>query len=267
MTSGTSEQGFEEKAVMLKMGLKLLAVGLACVLAGCATQRAPANRVALSDVTRFSTGKPGEVFPGGWQPWTLSRLKKSTAYKLVLEDGKSVISAKADASASGLIHPLANLDARHYAQLSWRWKVEDLIKTADNTRRSLEDSPVRLVVTFGGDMEKLDFGEKMFYSQVRAMTGQQMPYATLMYIWENRAKKDLVIGNGHTARIKMIVAESGRDKVGRWQEVRRNIYEDYKKAFGEEPGPITAIGIMTDTDNTGEQIHAWYGDISLQPNE
>ena len=31
--------------------------------------------------------------------------------------------------------------------------------------------------------------------------------------------------------------------------------------FGEEPGRITAIGIMTDTDNTGENVHAYYGDI------
>lgn len=248
---------------MRALSVVSLAVALG-VLAGCAAHGPAPDRVALSDVTRFSTGTPGELLPGGWQPWTLSRLKKSTAYKMVLEDGKTVISAKAEASASGLIHPLANLDARRYPQLSWRWKVEDLIKGADNTRRSLEDSPVRLVVTFAGDMDKLDFGEKMFFSQVKAISGQQMPYATLMYIWENRARKDMVIPNGHTGRIKMIVAESGRDKVGRWQEVRRNLYEDYKRAFGEEPGAITAIGIMTDTDNTGEMVHAWYGDISLR---
>ena len=59
----------------------------------------------------------------------------------------------------------------------------------------------------------------------------------------------------------MIVAESGRDRLGVWQEVMRNLYEDYRKAFGEEPGSITAIGIMTDTDNTGENVHAYYGDI------
>ncbi len=234
-------------------------------LAGCAGQASDAvpDQVALSNVTRFSTGKPGEMLPGGWKPWTLSKLKRSTYYSLVLEDGKTVVSAKADASASGLIHPLADLDARSYSQLSWRWKVDQLIKGADNTRRSLEDSPVRLVVAFSGDLGKLDFGDRMFFSQVKAVSGQDMPYATLMYIWENRVKKDTVIANGHTGRIKMIVAESGRDKLGRWQDVRRNLYEDFKRAFGEEPGAITAIGILTDTDNTGESTHAWYSVISL----
>lgn len=243
---------------------KFWVLALAGLLAACAAPKPVSAPVALADVTRFSTGKPGEVLPGAWQPWTLSKMKKPTAYRLVQDGGKTVISAKADASASGLIHPLANLDPRVYEQLSWRWKVDNLIRGADNTRRSREDSPVRLVVTFGGDLEKLDFGDKLFYAQVKAITGQQMPYATLMYIWENRAQKEEVIANGHSARIKMLVAESGRDKVGRWQEVKRNLYEDYKRAFGEEPGPITAIGIMTDTDNTGEQAHAWYGDISLR---
>jgi hypothetical protein len=82
-----------------------------------------------------------------------------------------------------------------------------------------------------------------------------------MYIWENRAPRGAVLPNLHTSRIKMIVAESGREKVGSWQDITRNVMEDYRRAFGEEPGRITAIAVMTDTDNTGENAHAWYGDI------
>jgi hypothetical protein len=62
----------------------------------------------------------------------------------------------------------------------------------------------------------------------------------------------------------MVVAESGRDRLGRWQHVTRNVYEDYKRAFAEEPGAITAVAIMTDTDNTGENVHAYYGDIAFK---
>jgi hypothetical protein len=59
----------------------------------------------------------------------------------------------------------------------------------------------------------------------------------------------------------MIVAESGRSKVGLWQDITRNVYDDFRNAFGEEPGRILSIGVMTDTDNTGENVHAYYGDI------
>jgi hypothetical protein len=66
------------------------------------------------------------------------------------------------------------------------------------------------------------------------------------------------------SRVRMIVAESGREKVGTWHDVTRNVYDDYQRVFGEAPGRITAIGIMTDTDNTGANVHAYYGDIVFQ---
>jgi hypothetical protein len=52
--------------------------------------------------------------------------------------------------------------------------------------------------------------------------------------------------------------------VGEWVEVERNVYEDYKRAFKEEPPPVSGIAVMTDTDQTGESATAWYGDIELR---
>lgn len=231
-----------------------LAVAMAC---GCVSIQ---DRVALPYVASFSDSRPGDTLPNGWKAWTLSRLKKATQYKLVDESGRTVIKAQADASASGLVHAL-DVDAKAFPLLTWRWKVNELIAGADNTQKQAEDSPVRVVVTFEGDRDGLPFEDRVFSDNVKLMTGQPMPYATLMYIWENRAPRNTIIPNRHTSRVRMIVAESGREKVGTWQEVTRNVYEDYKRVFGEEPGRITAIGIMTDTDNTGANVHAYYGDI------
>lgn len=241
--------------------IRCAAAALLALAAGCAA--APAvDPPAPRQVRPFSGGQPGELLPPGWQPWTLSRFKRPTEYRLIDDQGRTVVEALADASASGLVHPLA-LDPQAYPLLSWRWKTADLVIGADNTQKHLEDSPVRVVVSFAGDMERLPLKDRMFFDNVRLLTGQQLPYATLMYIWENRAPVDSVIDNLHTSRIKMIVAGSGRDRVGRWQEVTRNVLEDYRRAFGEPPGRITAIGIMTDTDNTGERAQAWYGDIAF----
>jgi hypothetical protein len=233
-------------------------------LTGCATSgpEVPAT-VALPQVNSFSAHHPGDRLPSGWQPWTLSRFKRPTEYRLVDYQGRTVVRARARASASGLVHPL-ELDPRQHPYLHWHWKVEQLIAKADNTQKHLEDSPVRLVVSFGGDHDQLPLADRMFFDNVRLLTGQQLPYATLMYIWENRAPLDSVIDNRHTGRIKMIVAESGRERLGRWQEVTRNVLADYRRAFGEEPGPIIGIGIMTDSDNTGDNAHAWYGDIEFR---
>jgi len=234
---------------------------ISALLHGCASLTGEqAEQIVLPYVTNFSYSQPGDEVPKGWQPWTLSRFKKPTEYKLVKEDGRTVVRARASSSASGLVHPL-NLDPARYPLLQWRWKVDQLIAQADNTRKHTEDSPVRVVINFEGDLDKLSFDDRIFFDQIKAITGQQLPYATLMYIWENRVPKGTVIPNPHTSRIRMLVAETGRDKLGKWQEQSRNVYEDFRRAFGERPGRITSIGIMTDTDNTGDNVHAYYGDI------
>ena len=136
-----------------------------------------------------------------------------------------------------------------------------LITGADNTQRHTEDSPVRIVIAFDGDKSKLPLEERLFSEQFRAFTQQEFPYALLIYIWENRAPVGAVIENLNTSRIRMIVVDSGKGNVGAWREHRRNVYEDYKRAFGEDPPRVRSIGIMTDSDNTGGDVEAYYGDI------
>jgi hypothetical protein len=243
----------------------VLAVSLAS--AGCAalSDRDGPTEIALPYVKIFSRNQPAEdgKLPDGWRRWTLSKFKKPTAYKLVDYDGRTVVKARAEASASGLMHKL-NIDPREFPLLAWQWKTTALIKTADNRTKLLEDSPLRVVVTFAGDRDKLQLADRLFADNIRLLTKQEMPYATLMYIWENRAPVDAVLPNLHTSRIKMIVAESGADKVGRWHDITRNVHADYRRAFGEEPGRITSVAVMTDTDNTGESVLAYYGDITFR---
>ena len=235
---------------------------MAAVLAGggCATMSGPEEVLPLPYVKPFSESPLDADLPEGWRLWNLSRLKQPTRYKLIEQDGRKVVKASADASASGLVHPL-RLDPRTYRLLSWEWKIGALIAGADNTRKASEDSPVRIVVTFDGDSNSLPLEERIFADNFRLLTGQDLPYATLMYIWENRAAPDSIIPSRHTSRIKMIVARSGPDGLGTWHKLDRNLYADFRRAFGEEPGTITAVAIMTDTDNTGEKAAAYYGDI------
>lgn len=38
----------------------------------------------------------------------------------------------------------------------------------------------------------------------------------------------------------------------------------YTVFFGEEPPKIGAVAVMTDTDDTRDEVAAWYGDIFLE---
>lgn len=235
---------------------------LGALLGGCAGLPPEAVQETKKTVTAFSLAQPNGTLPGAWQPWRLSKLKRLTSYELVDYNGAVVVKAMSAASASGLAHPL-DLDPRESPFLQWRWKVPQLIEGANNARRNTEDAPVRLVVSFEGDIKSLPLEDRTFFDRIRAITGYQLPYATLMYIWENQAPEGSVIPNPHTDRIQMIVAESGSARTGAWKLETRNVYEDYKRAFGVEPGRIKAIAILTDTDNTGATVEAYYGDIAF----
>ena len=61
----------------------------------------------------------------------------------------------------------------------------------------------------------------------------------------------------------MIVVQSGTEGLGQWRDVRRNLREDYRRAFGAAPGPVVAVAVMTDTDNTGEVASGQYAGFAL----
>jgi Protein of unknown function (DUF3047) len=253
--------------IMNTNGARIALCAVLFCASGCAMVSPEKRERIYTSIAPFSRAEPGQNLPEGWQPWTLSRFKRMTEYRLVRgDDGHVVVQAEAQGSASGLISYL-DVDPAKTPWLSWRWKVPDLIDAADNTRAAVEDSPVRIVVAFDGDADKLDFEEKAIAQRVKLLTGREMPYATMMYIWENKQPVGEVIPSAHTTRVKMLVSESGEAREGKWLTLTRNVADDFKRAFGERPGRIRSIGILTDTDNTGEKTRAYYGDIKFSASQ
>ena len=200
--------------------------------------------------------------PEGWQPLKINDKKKATAYRLVTEEGRRVLHARAEASASG-VYKTAGFSLGDRPVMGWSWKVSSLVQGADNSSAGREDSPARIVLAFEGDKQKLPRTDRAVLRLAHKLSGQNLPYATLMYIWSSEAPVDTLIANPHTRRIQMIVASSGAGGVGAWQALSRNVAADFRRAFNEEPGRLLAYGVLTDTDNTGASVEAWYGDIQF----
>jgi hypothetical protein len=254
--------------------VNFVVVGLGFLLSGCAHQSRTGGAPVPAAVApalpgdqpslAFSTYAPGALLIGGWLDTRLGLAKTPTEYRLRQDpdSGKTVLFARAARAASGMMHPVKVRLVKNH-QITWRWKISGLIDAADNTSRQHEDSPVRIVLTFAGDRSNLGFRDQLFFEQAKLLSGHEVPYATLMYIWENRQPVGTVIQNPHTGRVRMIVAESGPKRVGEWLEYTRDIRADYIKAFGEEPGQLEAVGVLTDSDNTGATTEAYYGNIRL----
>ena len=211
----------------------------------------------------FSTMRSGGPL-APWTPVTIAFGKRNTHYELVADDGSTVLHAIADNAASALADPV-HVDLRTTPLIAWRWKITGLLDDADSRQASREDAPARIVLEFDGDKARLPLIERGIYRIARRVAGRDLPYATLMYIWSNRERVGTLISNPRTRRIQMIVASSGAAGVGQWQSLTRNVRDDFLRAFGEEPGPLTAVGVLTDSDNTDGHAEAWYGDIRFEP--
>jgi hypothetical protein len=245
-----------------------LATLAALLVAACASVPVPPAALPVPagsgpgpDPTPFSTATSLDVLPPGWRPYRLMRLKKLTEYRLEPVEGGSVaMMAISDSSASGLQYDTV-VDLKEYPYLSWSWKVPDVIAAANNSLAQVEDSPARVIVTFEGGRDKLSDSEKINYDLARAITGNELPYATIMYIWENHLPPRAVIPHHFSARVQMVVAGSGREGLGVWNREVVNVLEDYRRIFREEPPRVKSVGIMSDSDNTGTRTTAYYGDI------
>ncbi len=220
----------------------------------------PADRPAA--IPLFSRVPAGASIPSGWQPWTLHRNKRPTRYQLVSDAGTTVLQADADRSASGLITRM-NMEVRFDTTLSWRWRVRSLIDDADPAVGSRDDAPVRLALAFDGDHASLPLRDRLFAERVKLLAGHELPYATLMYIWAAVSPPGTRIDNPHTGRIRKLVVDAGSAHLGQWRWHARQIEADFHAVFGEPPGRLRAVALMTDTDNTASTARAYYGDIVL----
>jgi len=219
-----------------------------------------AQSQAMIEVGKFSAATVGQKLPDGWKPLTFKKIEKHTTYTLVRDNDTVVVKAVAEASASGLTRE-TKIDPKEYPIVQWRWKVMNILKKGDVHRKEGDDYPARIYITFEYDPSKLSFFAKRKYEAIRLLYGEYPPLAAINYIWESKASVGTMVPNPYTDRVMMFVVESGSAKLNQWVNEERNIYEDYKKAFKEEPPMISGVAIMTDTDNTGESATAYYGDV------
>ena len=217
---------------------------------------------AVVEYGKFSAATEGTIFPPGWQPLVFKKIPRHTTYSLVKDQDRIVVKAVSEVSSSGLAKEML-LDPRDYPIVEWQWKVVNLLKKGDITRKEGDDCPARLYITFEFDAGRVNVFKRVLYEAIKLIYGRYPPLGAVNYIWESHLAVGTILPNAYTDQVMMFVVESGPDKLNAWQMERRNVYEDYKKAFHEEPPKISGVGIMTDTDNTGEAAVAYYGDITF----
>ena len=214
-------------------------------------------------IGNFSAAQAGGDYPPPWQPLTFKKIPRHTAYQLVEDNGVVVLQADSDNAASGLSREVA-IDPVEYPIVEWRWKVDNVLAGGDVARKTGDDYPARLYITFAYDARRVGLWERAKYRAARLFYGKHPPSAALNYLWASRAAVGTQVANAYTNRVQMFVVRSGAAQAGQWRSESRNVLRDYRAAFGDDsmgPPMISGVAVMTDTDNTGEFARAWFGDI------
>ncbi len=197
-----------------------------------------------------------------WQPFALPG-KRYVAYEPTDVLARPSLRVKADNSVS-IFRRRFEPTLLAPGRLAFSWKVDALPLGADLAKADTSDSPVGIVLGFEGDRTRWTPRMHRLSEMSRLLTGEELPYATLIYVWGNKEAPGTVVVNPRTDRIRKLVLDSGPSQLGRWRDHVRDVQADYRQAFGEEPGPLRLVALMTDTDNTGSALTAWYGALTLE---
>ena len=217
---------------------------------------------ALALLTACATPtRPPPAAAQGWQPLALPG-KRPTVYSWTEKDGRPALEAASDRSAS-IWRKRLEPAVERVGEVSFSWWVQSLIPNASVADIDREDAVARVIFGFSGDIDKLPLRTRMKFELAQALTGEVPPYATLMYVWDSKLPVGTVVINPRSDRIRKIVVDSGPTELRRWRDHRRDLAADFRLAFGEQPGPLTSMAVMTDSDNSRASARTWYGPVEL----
>lgn len=206
--------------------LRVLTLGILAVLMQDATGQASSVSVLRS---------------GDLTGWEEKEFEGNTRYTPAHDRDVAVIEARSNGTASGMVRKIT-VDLTQTPYLNWQWRIANVLTGNDERSKQGDDYPARVYVVVSGGL---------FFWKTRAIN----------YVWSSHQPPGATWPNAYTSNAQMLAVRSGPEQIGHWVKETRNVREDLRKFFGEDIREIHAVAIMTDTDNTGAQATAYYGDI------
>lgn len=236
------------------------------LVAGVAVRAAAAGN-ELQPLGDASSDKP-------LAPWRVVGLpqqdpdkKPFTRFSIETVQGKRALRIDADRSYGNLFHPVAATSTNR--TLSWSWRVDKLNEAANLAEKRGDDTTIKVCAMFDEPLDVVPFIERQILRSARGRTNDPVPAATVCYVWDHELPVNTLIDSPFTRRLRYIILRSGSAGVGQWQTEKRNLDEDFKRAFGDEMPdkvpPLIGIAIGADSDNTRQHTIAYAADVALLP--
>lgn len=174
--------------------------------------------------------------------WENKVFNNNTSYTFVKDKGVFVLKAQSNQSASGkFIKKTINI--KKYPYLNWRWKLQQPLNIKDESIKQGDDYSARIYIIKSGGL---------FFWKTK----------TLNYVWASQHQTNSHWPNPYAPNNAIMLAtRSKADALNIWYSEKRNVYQDFKKVFGDDIDEIDGIAIMTDTDDSKGKAIAYFGDI------
>ncbi len=200
---------------------------------------AAADAVTIEDWSEYPVGTRG--IPPGWQK---QRWGSPTYDFTVIEnEGHKVLQLKSAGDSSNISREIkGKVDLTATPILEWSWKVVALPAGADSRRKETDDQAAQLYVTW-----------PRFPEAVRSRI--------IGYIWDTTAPAGSVIKSQKTGTVTYVVLRSGTADLGKWVTERRNVREDFKRIYGEEPDAPSILSVGIDSDDVKGSAESYMGPI------
>jgi len=196
--------------------------------------------VVVEDWTKLAAGAKG--IPDGWkggQTWGFPKHD----FTIVDNDGRRTLHLRSTDETSTVSRDIkGKVKLKETPILEWSWKVVTLPKGADSRSKQTDDQAAQLYVSW-----------PRFPQAVRSRI--------IGYIWDTTAPQGLFVESEKTGTVTYVVVRSGPGELGKWLTERRNVVEDYRKIYGEEPDNPGAVSIAIDSDDTHSSAEALFGAI------
>jgi len=203
------------------------------------TQTAGAEEKGTLMVDRFAGGLDNKGIPVGWnlekEPGSDSKIS------LGQEEDGHFLRLLSVGDAFGLKKEMS-FDIRKYPYLSWKWKAIRLPKGGDIRKRETDDQAGQIYVVF-----------PKFPSMINSRS--------MGYIWDTQTPIGLAGTSTAYSKMKYVVLQSGPAKLNQWITETRNVYEDYKKFFEEDPPTVGTVLLYINTQHTKSLAECAYADI------
>ena len=248
---------------VLKPVPALLALGLACATASAFAQSL--SPLVPTDGSAAST-------------WRFVGFPKSkadippTRFELADVQGERALKVSTRASYGTWVH---GLNKAKPGRLQWHWRLDQPLTggkgVADILTKVGDDAALKVCVMFDHPLDRVPFAQRTLLRIARSVSGEDLPAATLCYVWDNVHPAGLQGANPYTQRVRFITLQGKGAPLAQWQTETRDVAADFAKLFADElPAEagvpkVRAVLIGADSDNTGAQSLGWVRDLQWQP--